>query len=110
MFRRSSWLVINLMSPSQAHLSPTKWSECGGAYLGFDNAIHHLSETPQFVTGVYTDMSIWDIARTQYPLLAWLQPQVLHCRYFHILQDTLRYFQIDFVQICFQIFSYFETL
>jgi predicted alpha-1,2-mannosidase len=59
----------------QSFTAPTKWSESDGAYLGFDKQIHYLNESKQLVTGVYTDMSIWDIARTEYPLLAWLQPQ-----------------------------------
>ena len=51
---------------------PTTWTEAGGVYMGMDNVPH---VAPQG-TVRYTDLSIWDIHRTQIPLLALFQPRV----------------------------------
>ena len=42
-------------------------------YLGVDGQVHSLEAGQD---AMYSDMSIWDIHRTQASLLAWLQPQV----------------------------------
>ncbi|CAF2134616.1 unnamed protein product [Rotaria magnacalcarata] len=46
--------------------SPTIWDESNGVYLGFDGKIH---TKPDYMDHVYTDLSIWDIFRTQVPFL-----------------------------------------
>ena len=46
--------------------SPTIWDESNGVYLGFDNKIHIK---PNYMEHIYTDLSIWDIFRTQMPFL-----------------------------------------
>ena len=46
--------------------SPTIWDESNGVYLGFDGKVH---TKPQYMDHVYTDLSIWDIFRTQVPFL-----------------------------------------
>eukprot|EP00007_Cunea_sp_BSH-02190019_P003473 CAMPEP_0174229876 /NCGR_PEP_ID=MMETSP0417-20130205/759_1 /TAXON_ID=242541 /ORGANISM="Mayorella sp, Strain BSH-02190019" /LENGTH=754 /DNA_ID=CAMNT_0015307475 /DNA_START=194 /DNA_END=2455 /DNA_ORIENTATION=+ len=55
-----------------AFLAPTNWTEAGGVYLGFDNQVHQLPRGEHF----YTDLSIWDIYRTEWPLLVFLQPGI----------------------------------
>ena len=46
--------------------SPTQWDESNGVYLGFDRQIHTL---PEYMQHFYTDLSIWDIFRTQAPFM-----------------------------------------
>ena len=47
-------------------MSPTIYSESDGAYLGFDDQVHYASSVgPQF--NFVSDLSLWDIHRTQYP-------------------------------------------
>lgn len=53
---------------------PTTFSEIGGIYLGFDNKIHQLESTSK---AFYTEMSIWDTFRTQFPYLALAKPEVM---------------------------------
>lgn len=55
-------------------LAPTLFSEVGGYYLGFDNKIHQLpSNQPHY----YTDMSIWDVHRTEFPWIGFLLPDTM---------------------------------
>ncbi len=54
-------------------MAPTKWSEEGGFYIGFDNQIHQVTQGKKkknsenffllLGNGFYTDMSIWDVHR-----------------------------------------------
>lgn len=46
--------------------SPTQWDESNGVYLGFDGQVH---TKPDYMDHVYTDLSIWDIFRTQIPFI-----------------------------------------
>jgi predicted alpha-1,2-mannosidase len=55
-----------------AQLAPTLFSEEGGVYLGFDGQLHSVGGG----SGFYTDLSIWDIMRTESPLLILLRPGV----------------------------------
>eukprot|EP01113_Clastostelium_recurvatum_P026084 TRINITY_DN3130_c0_g1_i1.p1 TRINITY_DN3130_c0_g1~~TRINITY_DN3130_c0_g1_i1.p1 ORF type:complete len:774 (-),score=142.72 TRINITY_DN3130_c0_g1_i1:74-2395(-) len=57
-----------------ANMAPTTFSEYGGVYLGFDNQVHKLTNGS---LGYYTDMSIWDVHRSQFPWLALSQPVVM---------------------------------
>jgi putative alpha-1,2-mannosidase len=43
-------------------------------YLGFDNKIHTLDKGQDFW---YSDMSIWDVHRTEFPWLGLTKPDVL---------------------------------
>lgn len=54
-------LTIFYTSLYHSLLSPTKWSEANGLYLGFDMQIH---TKPDDMDSVYTDLSIWDVFRT----------------------------------------------
>lgn len=47
-------------------LSPTTYSEFNGQYMGFDDQVHVLEAG---TTRYLSDMSIWDIHRSQYPWL-----------------------------------------
>lgn len=61
-------------------LAPTTFSDANGEYLGFDNNTHKLSSDAingRVQQAFYTDMSIWDVHRTQFPLLALLYPDVM---------------------------------
>lgn len=51
-------------------LMPSLFSDADGRYLGFDQGIHTIRPGH----AVYTNISGWDIYRTQIPLLALLQP------------------------------------
>ncbi|CAF3392334.1 unnamed protein product [Rotaria socialis] len=46
--------------------SPTQWDESNGVYLGFDGQVH---TKPDYMEHIYTDLSIWDIFRTQIPFI-----------------------------------------
>jgi putative alpha-1,2-mannosidase len=51
-------------------LAPTTFSEVNNVYLGFDMQVHTVD---QGFENYYTDMSIWDVFRTQFPLLTLLK-------------------------------------
>jgi predicted alpha-1,2-mannosidase len=51
------------------HCAPSTVSESGGMYVGFDKSVHQLSPT---MNAYYSDLSMWDVHRTQMPFLAWL--------------------------------------
>lgn len=54
--------------------APTQYKEPGrNVYLGFDNKVHQNLAADRFY---YSDLSIWDIHRTQFPLLGLLAPDV----------------------------------
>jgi predicted alpha-1,2-mannosidase len=56
---------------------PTTFSEYGGYYLGMDNKIHQLNEVASDVRKhAYSDMSLWDVHRTQFPWLSLSMPDV----------------------------------
>eukprot|EP01119_Soliformovum_irregulare_P012554 TRINITY_DN3269_c0_g2_i4.p1 TRINITY_DN3269_c0_g2~~TRINITY_DN3269_c0_g2_i4.p1 ORF type:complete len:741 (+),score=200.96 TRINITY_DN3269_c0_g2_i4:19-2241(+) len=55
-------------------LAPTTFSETGGIYRGFDLQLHKLSQDSK---GYYSDMSIWDVHRTEFPWLAFFKPDVM---------------------------------
>lgn len=57
-----------------AYMSPTTFSEAGGVYMGFDGKVHSLSPGTK---AYYTDMSIWDVHRTQFPLIAFWDPSAM---------------------------------
>ncbi len=47
-------------------MSPTIYSEADGSYLGFDEQVHSTTAvSPQF--RFVSDLSLWDIHRSQYP-------------------------------------------
>ena len=74
-----------------SYLSPTLFSEIGNVYLGFDDQEHKLpcnytqqpyvysptSESTINNCAYYTDMSIWDTYRTEFPWLTLMQPYVM---------------------------------
>lgn len=51
---------------------PTTYSEWNGEYLGEDWDVHTAAPGTRYVS----DLSIWDIYRSQAPLLAWVKPTV----------------------------------
>lgn len=60
-----------------AFKSPTTWDEYGGFYLGMDNKVHKVGEiSTDKRTNAYTDMSIWDVHRTQFPLLSFMKSDI----------------------------------
>src|SRR3546814_11896935 len=52
-----------------ALLAPTLYSDADGEYLGMDDVVHQSGAQP-----VYGTYSVWDLYRTQWPLLAMLDP------------------------------------
>ena len=58
--------------------APSTFSEANGMYRGFDNQTHQMEANSTF----YSDMSIWDVFRTQMPMLGLLKPTRLRdiCR------------------------------
>jgi predicted alpha-1,2-mannosidase len=57
-----------------AFMAPTIFDEAGGVYLGFDNKVHQLGSDQKHY---YTDMSIWDVHRTEFPFLGLIRPDIL---------------------------------
>jgi len=53
-----------------ALLAPRTFNNVGGDYLGMDGAVHQARGRTQ-----YTDLSGWDVYRTQVPLLALIEPR-----------------------------------
>lgn len=62
-------LVMLYTAFYHSHLAPTTYSESGSVYLGFDFAVHELAPLETRARSYYSDMSIWDVFRTQMPLL-----------------------------------------
>lgn len=78
-------------------LAPTTYSDVNGDYLGFDHTIHNINkfyannaeklvdiygrsrkETSSAVPPAFlSDMSIWDVHRTEFPLLSLILPDVM---------------------------------
>ncbi len=52
-----------------AFMMPATYTEAGGDYLGFDQAVH---ESDDFT--YYTELSLWDTFRTEHPLLILIAP------------------------------------
>ena len=52
-------------------LMPSLFSDSDGRYLGFDQRIHTLAAGHQ----VYTNFSGWDIYRSEFPLIAMIEPK-----------------------------------
>ena len=66
-------------------LAPSTYSEVGGVYRGFDGGLHMMNETADERNaeeggGVLplfrSDMSLWDVHRSEFPLLRLLHPRV----------------------------------
>lgn len=57
----------------RAYKAPTNYSEADGSYLGLDNVVHEQSRPGE---AFFSDLSEWDIARTQAPWLALTAPDV----------------------------------
>lgn len=56
----------------RAHLPPSTYSESNGQYLGQDMKVHAVAQGQRHLS----DLSIWDIYRTQTPMLLWTQPRI----------------------------------
>ena len=57
--------------------APTRWSEYGGVYAGMDGNVHTVgTASDDMRSNAYTDMSLWDTHRTQFPWLSFTQPDV----------------------------------
>jgi len=54
--------------------APSIFSETGGYYKGFDDKIHQI---PSDMKYYYTDMSIWDVHRSEFPWLTIFTPDVM---------------------------------
>jgi predicted alpha-1,2-mannosidase len=56
-----------------ALMTPTTYSDVNGDYTGMDHRVHRVAR-PQAVQ--YANFSGWDVYRSQFQLLAWLDPKV----------------------------------
>lgn len=56
----------------RAFLAPTKYTEANNQYLGFDFKVHTWGDVGDY----HSDMSLWDIHRSQVPLLNLLAPEI----------------------------------
>jgi predicted alpha-1,2-mannosidase len=56
-----------------ASMTPTTYSDVNGEYMGMDRHVHHVAP-PQLVQ--YANFSGWDVYRSQFQLLAWLDPKL----------------------------------
>ncbi len=65
------WSIFNTALVHSSS-SPTQWDESNGVYLGFDGQIHTL---PDYMQHFYTDLSIWDVFRTQMPFIVFHDAQ-----------------------------------
>jgi len=52
---------------------PTDFTEAGQVYMGFDAKVHSLENGQSF----YSDMSIWDVHRSHFPLMAFIRPSIM---------------------------------
>jgi predicted alpha-1,2-mannosidase len=52
-------------------LMPSIFSDADGRYLGFDNQIHSVAATRH----IYANYSGWDVYRSEFPLLAMIEPK-----------------------------------
>ena len=61
----------------RTRLAPTIWDESGGIYQGMDGSVHRMGVAKGDTRRhAYTDMSLWDIHRTQLPWLSLTAPEV----------------------------------
>jgi putative alpha-1,2-mannosidase len=56
-------------------MAPTIWNEAGGVYLDFNYKNVQVRVKPDYMDNIYTDMSIWDVMRTQFPLILFMDPK-----------------------------------
>ncbi len=74
----------------QAFRAPSRLSETGGVYMGMDGNVHTIGEDAGDVRQFhYSDMSLWDIHRTQLPLLSLVAPDIFN-DIIRSLQDMAR--------------------
>lgn len=56
-----------------ALMTPTTYSDTNGEYMGMDGKVHRIAP-PQLVQ--YANFSGWDVYRSQFQLLTWLNPKL----------------------------------
>jgi putative alpha-1,2-mannosidase len=59
----------------RSFLAPTTYSEADGRYLGMDGNVHSVLASPLPLASYHSDMSIWDIHRSQTPWLLLAAPE-----------------------------------
>jgi putative alpha-1,2-mannosidase len=59
-------------------MSPSTYSEANGDYLGFDFKVHNVKEEA-YPFSFVSDLSLWDIHRTQIPWLTLVHPEIARC-------------------------------
>ena len=64
--------TVFLTALYHASMTPTTYSDSNGEYMGMDAKVHRV-ETPQRVQ--YANFSGWDVYRSQFQLLTWLDPK-----------------------------------
>jgi predicted alpha-1,2-mannosidase len=56
-----------------ASMTPTTYSDSNGEYTGMDGKVHHVSSAQSVQ---YANFSGWDVYRSQFQLLTWLDPKL----------------------------------
>ena len=65
-------------------LMPTVLDDASGQYLGFDGQVHHVDPGHHH----YTNLSLWDVYRSQLPLLDLIEPRVAHDVLVSLIDDA----------------------
>jgi predicted alpha-1,2-mannosidase len=65
-------------------LMPTVFDDADGSYLGFDGRLHQLAPGHH----QYADLSLWDVYRSQLPLLELIEPNVAHDVLVSLINDA----------------------
>jgi predicted alpha-1,2-mannosidase len=65
-------------------LMPTTFDDADGHYVGFDGQVQQVAPAHHH----YTDLSLWDIYRSQLPLLELIEPGVAHDILVSLLDDA----------------------
>ncbi len=65
-------------------LLPSVFDDADGRYLGFDGQVHQVAPGHH----QYTNLSLWDVYRSQLPLLDLIEPRVAHDVLVSLIQDA----------------------
>jgi predicted alpha-1,2-mannosidase len=68
----------------RALLLPAVFDDADGRYLGFDGVVHRVAPGQHH----YSDLSLWDVYRSQLPLLELIAPRVAHDVLLSLISDA----------------------
>jgi predicted alpha-1,2-mannosidase len=67
-------------------LLPSTFDDADGQYLGFDGQVHQVAPGHH----QYTNLSLWDVYRSQFPLLDLIEPKVAHDVLLSLITDAVQ--------------------